>query len=256
MISAETPIASHRDEGEDQHYRSLSSLAVGGLILGLASAAFIAAPTLVIVPLAAIAVSTIALRRIAANPEVLAGRVFAICGLLLAVVSSTAGFTKTLVVERLLAGQAEPVSRAWIDAALAGDIQEAHWQTLEPGKRKRIAEGDSSSTPRPSSPPSPGGPPTPEPPTIAEEVEAYAENPAIVALGELEGVTAVDFVENDGPDWMSFGRIRLAQVFRLISDDGRLGRLTVVLERIPLRRDGAGLWRVANAVYTPDSPRS
>src|SRR5690348_9302651 len=66
-------------------YRSISSLAVLTLLLGLASPLAIATPLLLVVPLAAVFTAIAALRQIGANAEILSGRGAALTGLFLGI---------------------------------------------------------------------------------------------------------------------------------------------------------------------------
>src|SRR5436305_15202732 len=79
----------HGDDPEQiTEYRTLSVLAIISLIIGLISPVAIAAPFLLVVPFVGIAVSLLALRRIAVSGGVLAGRWAATLGLVLSLASA------------------------------------------------------------------------------------------------------------------------------------------------------------------------
>jgi len=155
--------AFHGDDPEQTtEYRTLSVLAIISLIIGLAAPLAVAAPFLLAIPLFGIAVSLIALRRIAVSEGVLAGRWAAMAGLALCVASAVMPVSHELIQRAIRVRQAETFGRSWVAIVTAGNVKQAFSLT---------ADGT-----RPMPPAEPNAPPKPAP------YEAFIEQPVIKAL--------------------------------------------------------------------------
>ena len=119
------PMFDAADE-EVARYRALSSLAVAGLLAGLLSPLAMFAPVLWLVPLAAVVLSGLALRRIAARWPELVGRPAALAGLMLGVAFLVAAPVDDLVYRYFLRQQARQFAEIWIDAVRHGEVYKAH----------------------------------------------------------------------------------------------------------------------------------
>ena len=108
------------DADEWGQYRSLSTLAVIALVLGLCSIVAFASPLMLVVPLAAVAASLLALRGISASEGGLSGATLARLGLALAILFSVASFARVKVRDVILQRQAERVARQWLALAAQG----------------------------------------------------------------------------------------------------------------------------------------
>ncbi len=106
-------------------YTSLSSLAVCALLLGLASIVALLAPLLVIVPIAGIIVSLLALARINGSAGALSGKKLAYCALALCVVCGIASPLRIKVRDALYQSQADRSARAWLELAAKNQTPEA-----------------------------------------------------------------------------------------------------------------------------------
>src|SRR6476646_8224154 len=83
--------AFHDDDAEQATgYRTLSVLAIIGLVIGIISWVALFHPLLIVVPLVGIGVSILALRQISTNPSVIAGHGVALVGLALCIASLVA----------------------------------------------------------------------------------------------------------------------------------------------------------------------
>ena len=116
-------------------YRALSALAVIAVILGLASALAILSPALWILPLAALVVAVVALRRIATADPPMVGRKAALLGLFLGVFWGVAGVTTHFSQQWIVRTQAQAVAQQWFQYMLRGQTPQAHQLTLAPGRR-------------------------------------------------------------------------------------------------------------------------
>jgi hypothetical protein len=123
--------AFHADDAEQvASYRTVSALAVIGLVFGLASPLCFAWPLFVAIPLVGAVICTFAARRIEASDGALAGRWIAMVGLVLCVFSVTAAVSRNLVTRTIRTTQAEAFGREWIGLLLAGDSEEAFRRTV------------------------------------------------------------------------------------------------------------------------------
>jgi hypothetical protein len=106
-------------------YRTISALAVAGLLLGLASPLCLFGKVLMFVPIAGAAVSLLALRRIAVSDGGLVGRRAALIGLILSVSCAAVAVSYGAVTRRLRTRQASAVGYQWIALILKGDTKSA-----------------------------------------------------------------------------------------------------------------------------------
>jgi len=120
---------------EVTRYQSLSSLAVAGLLAGLLSPLAMCASVLWLVPLAAVVLSGLALRRIATHRPDLVGRPAALAGLMLGLVFLVAAPVDDLLYRYLIGQQARQVAENWFDAVRNGDIYQAHRLMIDPKHR-------------------------------------------------------------------------------------------------------------------------
>lgn len=208
-----------RIDDADQSYRSLSVLAVVAFVLGLASVFVLAADLLLIVPLMAIAVSLLALSRIAANSEVLTGRPLARTGLAIAVVCSVAWLVKGQMQQQLLAQQASPVAVAFIEHVLAEDFEQAYLLTLDPPERVPASFHDAAGQP----------------------TQAFQEYKRKAKLEQFRELPAGDqrYAGSERPLWQTRGRVQIVLHYLV----GQVP-LTVGLERSVASGESPGRWRV------------
>jgi hypothetical protein len=119
-------------------YRAVSSLAVGGLLAGLASVAVFLSPLAWFVPLAGLVLSGLALWRIARLSPALVGRKAAIAGLLLSIMFAVQTPADWYVHRRMVRGEARQFASLWFDAIHEGAIEKAHQLTLDPRRRRPL----------------------------------------------------------------------------------------------------------------------
>ena len=141
--------AFHADDLEETtNYRSLSVLAIIGLLFGLASPLCFGAPLLMIIPIIGIVISILALRQIAASDGTLAGTWAAATGLILCVAFAVAPFTRSYVLQTMRTQQADVFARQWLSEMVAGKTEQAYRLTTDSLRRPAPQEpGDN--TPRP-----------------------------------------------------------------------------------------------------------
>lgn len=106
-------------------YRPLSLTALFAVLLGLASGLALVDPLLAIVPLAAIVLAVVALRRIASASGGLSGRRLAVSGLCLAALFLGWGLAKHFYHQAHVASQAREFADDWLWVLSAGDLPRA-----------------------------------------------------------------------------------------------------------------------------------
>jgi len=109
--------SSSYDADELGHYRSLCTLAVVALVLGICSVLAFASPLMLIVPLSAAATALLAMRSISASAGGLSGLRLAQLGLALAVFFAVASIVRIEARSWMLKRQAEQVGRQWLSLA-------------------------------------------------------------------------------------------------------------------------------------------
>jgi hypothetical protein len=163
------------DASELVGYRNVSTLAVVGLLLGIASPLCIFGKLLMIIPLAGVAVSLAALRRIGASGGMLVGRPAAVLGMVISIATGAAVVSHALVIRHLRVDQAVEVGKEWIKTALSGDTERAYF----------LAYGDA--------PPDPGQPQDFGP--GGNPYERFVAGPTVHALSSVGSGADIQFVE-------------------------------------------------------------
>lgn len=114
------------DEKPLAEYRSVSRIAVFAALFGVASAAVLISPLLVVVPLAAVVLAVVALRSIDASEGQLVGRVPALVGLSLAVLFVGWGFSRYVTRQTQLEKHAQAFAEQWLALMAEGRHREAY----------------------------------------------------------------------------------------------------------------------------------
>jgi len=108
------------DADEWGQYRSLSTLAVVALALGLCSSLVLVSPLMMVVPLATVAIACLALKGIAASDGGLSGVRLAQCGLALAILFGVMSVARVQFRDQLLQSQVDQAARRWLSLAALG----------------------------------------------------------------------------------------------------------------------------------------
>jgi hypothetical protein len=138
--------AFHADDTDEVvGYRTVSALAVVGMIIGLASPLCLAWPLLYWIPLLGAVICILAMRRIEASDGAVTGRGMATLGLVLCVLCGAAAVSRSLVTRTIRTAQAEDFGRDWIELLLAGDNEKAFRLTVE-GNRREVAPPEPGAT--------------------------------------------------------------------------------------------------------------
>jgi hypothetical protein len=187
--------AFHADDlDQTTEYRSLSVLAIVGLILGLASPFCLAAPLLMVIPLVGAAVSIIALRQIAASDGALAGQWTASIGLVLCVACAIGAMTHKSLVRSLRSHQAEVFGEKWIGLLLSGKVDEAFRLTVDSWRGQLPPE-----------------PAVPAPAKSPQDV--FKDNPVIKELAAAGAKSKVRFGGTVSYEQQSARNVRVGQKF-------------------------------------------
>ena len=242
MATGTSPGASasvfHDDDPEQTtEYRSLCVLALVGLILGLASPLCFGAPLLMVVPIAGIAVSLLALRQIAASEGALAGRWMAIVGLVLSIIFAIAPQARAFVIRTMRESQARSFGENWVTSLVGGNIDRSFRLTLDAN--------------RPTPPPEPGQPTKDRP----SPFEAFKAKPQVAALMAAGKDAEVRFVETLNYAPQAFNRVYVRQRYDVIpkSGDAKPIDLVLIVQRAKLPNEGRSRWLVWS-IEDPDKP--
>jgi len=130
---AEKP--THSDELPVAEYRSLASLAIVSLGLGLSAALMLVSPLLAPLPVAGIVTAIAALRAIRTSKGELAGAGLAIAGLSLSVFFLGFGLTRHLGRQGTLEERGREVAGVFLDLLMEGRVREAHQFRQSPTTR-------------------------------------------------------------------------------------------------------------------------
>jgi hypothetical protein len=119
------PPAADESAAVENDYRTVSSLAVVSLIVGIAAPLCLFAPLLSVIPLFGAALAIVALRRVDLSGGVMIGRRAALLGLALCVGSLCAASSHSFAFRYLRIKQAAAVGSEWIGLVVAGQTQQA-----------------------------------------------------------------------------------------------------------------------------------
>src|SRR5689334_11203022 len=160
----------HSDDSEEvAQYHSLSVLAIISLVFGLAAPLAFGMPLLVAIPLFGIAISILALHRIAASDGALTGSWMAVAGLFLCVACAVAPFTRDFIFRSIRIHEAQSLAQKWFELIVAGHPDQAFRLTVD-GNRP---------PPAPATPATPGVPG--EPPPKTDYYQTFLSSPIIKA---------------------------------------------------------------------------
>jgi hypothetical protein len=123
------------DDAQYTQYRAVSSTAIVGLLLGLASPLAFASPLIWPLPLVGFLVSALALRRIARPEHPLLGRKAALAGLAISGLLLAAAPGEWLTYRWLLAREARQFADRWFQMLADGQPQRAYQLVLDPMAR-------------------------------------------------------------------------------------------------------------------------
>lgn len=214
---------------DESSYRSLSGLAVVGLLLGLASPLIFIAPLLAAVPLVAIGVCAVALNRVGQNSEYLAGRGLALFGLVIAVGSFCAYHASGRLEKWLLSAQAQPHAKEWIELIRSSELEDAYQLTLDARARAAIKAADKRG----------------EPSSIISS-EEFARQPAVTTLAQLGTAGTVRHSYDGALQHYPNGKLQLSQMYEVTAADGKRVEVAVLMERNAGQSGAPALWRVMN----------
>ncbi len=134
-VETERSRFSDSQDAEVTQYRVVSGLAVAGLLLALFAPLALAHPLLWAVPAAAILMSVVALRRIAAAAPAMIGRKAALVGLVLSVLFGAIACSEWLTFRRLIDRQARQFALQWFNTLRNGEPHKTYQLSNPPESR-------------------------------------------------------------------------------------------------------------------------
>jgi len=224
-----SPMFDAADE-EVARYRAVSSLALAGLFVGLLSPLALLTGVLWLVPLTAIVLSGLALRRIAVRSPDLVGRPAAVAGLLLGVAFLVAAPVDDLVYRYYIRQQARQFAQIWIDAVQHGEVYKAHQLTVDP-QRRRPLESNLADYYRLN-------------PKPRELLNLFVKEPATRSLFALGRDAKIRFYEPAG-DGLDSAQLTYAVTFPDKPDQPKTFFITLVLQRF-VDNNGRANWTMAH----------
>ena len=123
-------------EADLQQYGAISPLAIGALLLGLASILALFSMLLLIVPVVTVLVALLALRQIANSDGAIIGRLPAAIGLLGALLFASIAVSSVISRNRTLEHQAVAFATDWIELVREGELHRAHQLHLPAADRQ------------------------------------------------------------------------------------------------------------------------
>lgn len=215
----------------DPLYRSVSTLAIVALVLGVAAPLALVSRLLVVLPCGALLAAWVALRRIAASDGALVGRAPALAAVALGVVSLSAVFARDAVRSYRLNAQAAPAARQWLKTVEGGHLREAFLLTIPPRQRSAAAEQL-------------------EDPTSEYAVgwDDFRELPDLAPLLAPQEITSVELRARGRPQDAGYGRLALVQEYDVyLEGRDQPVRYALTLQRSEPSDAAPAEWRVAQA---------
>ncbi len=124
-------------------YRPVCGMAVVAFVIAIASGLAIFGPVFWGLPLIAVCLAAVALRRIVSHDPPLWGRKLAFAAMFLGAICGAAGVSQWYVHNLLIRRQAQQLAEVWFGYMLRGETNKAHQMTLEPQRRElRVDELD------------------------------------------------------------------------------------------------------------------
>ena len=132
----EHPTMTTPEEADLQGYGAVSPLAVGALLVGLASFLAMSSLLLLVIPVLGVLLALFALRQIATSDGALIGKVPATIGLAAALLFASIAIASVVSRNRLLESQAKEFGDAWVQLVRDGDLERAHQLHLSADQRQ------------------------------------------------------------------------------------------------------------------------
>ncbi len=228
------PTFSAADEADQlKDYRSLSGLAVVGLILGLASPVSMVRPALVTVPLAAVLVCSIALLRIRSSEGRLTGGWTALVGLCVGVMFVACVPALALTRNAILQHQARPMAEEWF-RLLGEDAPHKALQLTRPYQERLPHNANLWELYRKDT-------------AAGNRLREFVDNPLVHTLLAL-GTNAQAQYYQAGAVQMEGVLSQVEQIYAVTFEDDASGKKKTFFARVVLqrtvRRNGLVTWRV------------
>ena len=225
------------DGQSDEDYRALSLSALASLAIGLLSPLALVAPFLYVVPAVGVAISLVALWKIAHASGDLIGRSAAVTGLLLSITFGVTAVSSSLFEQALLRVRASRIAEAWFEQLTSGAPQAA-WQLTQPLSQRTSVGTNLAEFYQ-------------QHPQHRAAVQKYTQQPLIKTLLALGRRGQYRFYQTYAVGGDGVGRVQVAQVYAVSFPDAE-GQLTsffvrLFLERLPAGNGHPVYWRIASA---------
>lgn len=236
MSDAEIQPVLSRDpqDAEVTEYQAVSGLAVAGLIAGLLGPLALLHPSLWLVPLVAVLLCGLALKRIADEAPALVGRKAALTGLVVSALCLGTSVSGWLTYRRLVDAEAGRFAPHWFAFLRQGEPQKAFQLMIHPNGRRPLDEGLwdyylANSNQR-------------------EEIEAFLAGDEVRALLALGAKADVRYYDTEG-QYRDDGADLVEQVYAVTYEEAGQKKsffVRLTLSRICPLETGRAYWQVAN----------
>ncbi len=216
------------DADQAVEYRSLSIVALLGLVLGVLSPLYFGAALLMLIPIAGIVVSIFALYRIGKSDGALAGRWAAYCGLFLSAAMLAAPNARDYVIGTMRLQQAEKFGTEWLEMVTAGRTKEAF----------RLTNSSTAAA----APSLPG-----EKAPAADPYDTFVARPIVKALTAAGAEATTRLLSTEGIDRQTFPRVFVNQLFEVVPGAKAGGppvKVRLITERTRVAKEGRSRWIV------------
>jgi hypothetical protein len=222
--------AFHADDPEQETgYSTLSVPAIISLVLGLASPLCFGAPLLILIPIAGMAISVFALRRIATSGGALAGNWAAVTGLVLSTAMAVAPATRESVIRVMRTQQSETFATDWLNLMISGHTDAAFRLTAD--ALRGAPPSDPSQKVKP-----------------ADPYDTFRALPLVKAISAAGADATIHFVSTVGYDMQSFQRVFVRQRFEITpaatKSDAQPVDVTLTTQRTRLAKEGRSRWLI------------
>jgi hypothetical protein len=233
-IHVQRPQLHAPDEPELVQYRSLSGLAMAGLLVGLLSWLAMLSPTLWVLPVAGLVINAIALRRLATSAVAMVGRKAALVGLLLSAAFAAAGPVQWTTYRWFMRNEARQFGLMWFDFLAGGEPHKAY-ELLAPALQRHPLDDDLWRQ-------YPGNS------RARRDLEIFVRRPSVAALLKLRGQAQVRYYDTE-EQWQDRDGDWVYQTYAVtcpVQGEPTTFFVGLVLQRSFETSTGRAFWKVAN----------
>jgi len=233
-IHVQRPHLQASDEPELVQYRSVSGLAMVGLLVGLLSWLAMLSRALWVIPLAGLIINAIALRRIAILAPAIVGRKAALVGLLLSAAFAAAGPVQWTSYRWLMRNEARQFGLTWFDFLARGQPHKAFELLSSAPTRPPLDDALWRKYPQNS--------------RARREIEGFVRRPSVAALLALRGNAQVRYYDTED-QWQDRDGDWVYQTYAVtcpVEGEPTTFFVGLVMQRSLESSAGRAFWKISN----------